>query len=60
LPSWFIYGSLDLNVIAAAQRFMSALASAKKVVEIAGASHVVMVSHPHEVAALIEQAASAQ
>jgi pimeloyl-ACP methyl ester carboxylesterase len=60
LPSWSIYGSLDKNVIPAAQRFMSARASAKKVVEIAGASHVVMVSLPHEVAALIEQAASAQ
>jgi len=60
LPSWFIYGSLDLNITPPAHRFMAERARAKKVVEVEGASHVVMVSHPHEVAALIEQAAAAK
>jgi pimeloyl-ACP methyl ester carboxylesterase len=58
LPSWFIYGSLDLNITPAAHRFMATRAGAKKTVEVKGGSHVVMISHPHEVAALIEQAAA--
>lgn len=60
LPSWFIYGSLDKNIPAAVHAFMATRADARQVMEIEGASHVVMISHPHEVAALIEQAASTQ
>ena len=60
LPSWFIYGSADKNIPPAVQPFMAARADARKVVELKGASHSVMVSHPHEVALLIEQAASAR
>jgi pimeloyl-ACP methyl ester carboxylesterase len=60
LPSWFIYGSADRNIPPAVQPFMAGRAGARKVVEINGASHSVMVSHPREVAALIEQAASAR
>ena len=59
LPSYVVYGSADRNIPAAAMRFMSDRAHARKVVEIPGASHAVMVSHPAEVAQLIEQAASA-
>ena len=57
LPSWFIYGKADKNIPAAAQDFMAKRAKSKKTVVIEGASHVVMTSHPTEVAALIEEAA---
>ncbi len=57
--SWFIYGSKDLAIPPAAIRFMADRAEARKTVVVPGASHVVMISHPHEVAALIEEAASA-
>lgn len=60
IPSWFIYGSADLNIPPAAQAFMAKRAHSRKTVVIEGASHVVMVSHPAEVAALIEQAARAK
>jgi pimeloyl-ACP methyl ester carboxylesterase len=40
--------------------FMAKRAQAVKTVAIEGASHAVMVSHPHEVASLIEDAASAE
>jgi pimeloyl-ACP methyl ester carboxylesterase len=58
LPSWSIYGSDDLNIPAAAMAWMADRAHARKTVVVPGASHVVMVSHPREVAALIQQAAS--
>lgn len=57
LPSWFIYGSADKNIPPAAIAYMAQRAAAKKTVEIAGASHVVMTSHPAEVTKLIEEAA---
>jgi len=59
IPSWFIYGDQDRNIPAAALDFMAKRAGAKKSLAIAGASHVVMLSHPHEVARLIEAAAAA-
>jgi pimeloyl-ACP methyl ester carboxylesterase len=40
--------------------FMAARAHARKTVVVKGASHMVMVSHPAAVAALIEAAASAR
>ncbi len=58
IPSWFIYGKADKNIPAAAQDFMARRAQAKQTVVVAGASHVVMTSHPAEVAALIETAAA--
>jgi pimeloyl-ACP methyl ester carboxylesterase len=58
LPSYMIYGSADRNIPAAAMKFMAERAHARKTVVVEGASHVVMISHPHEVAALIEDAAS--
>jgi pimeloyl-ACP methyl ester carboxylesterase len=57
LPSWFIYGSLDKNIPRSAQAFMAKRANARETIEVKGASHVVMISHPREVAALIERAA---
>lgn len=58
LPSYMIYGTADRNIPAAVMKFMAERAHARKTVEIAGASHAVMVSHPGEVTALIETAAS--
>lgn len=60
LPSYFIYGTGDKNIPAAALGFMAERAKSRKTVEIAGASHVVMSSHPAAVAKLIEEAAGAQ
>ena len=58
IPSWAVYGSADLNIPPAAMAFMADRMHARKTVVVQGASHVVMVSHPHEVAALIGQAAA--
>ena len=58
IPSWFIYGSLDKNIPAAAHAFMARRAGSKQTVEIAGASHVVMVSHPDALVKLIDQASA--
>jgi len=60
IPSWSVYGTADLNIPPAALAFMAERAHARKTVVIKDASHVVMVSHPAEVAALIEQAAQAK
>jgi pimeloyl-ACP methyl ester carboxylesterase len=59
LPSYVIYGSADLCIPPTLSKFMAERAKARKVVEIDGASHALMVSHPDEVASLIEDAASA-
>ncbi|UGQ46726.1 alpha/beta fold hydrolase [Massilia endophytica] len=58
LPSYFVYGSADRNIPLEALRFMARRAAAKDVVEVKGASHVVMVSHPDAVTKLIEEAAA--
>jgi pimeloyl-ACP methyl ester carboxylesterase len=60
LPSYFIYGTADKNIPAAALGFMAERAKSRKTVEIPGASHVVMTSHPAAVAKLIEEAAGAK
>lgn len=57
IPSWFVYGTGDLAIPPATHAFMAERAKARKTVVIEGGSHLVMVSHPAEVAALIEQAA---
>ncbi|PSB24426.1 alpha/beta hydrolase [Stenomitos frigidus ULC18] len=57
-PSWFIYGSRDLNIPAAAHAFMAKRANSKETIAVKGASHVVMLSHPDAVATLIEHAAT--
>lgn len=60
VPSWFIYGSLDKNIPAAAHSFMAKRARARETVEIQGSSHVVMLSHASDVVAIIERAALAK
>lgn len=57
IPSWTIYGDADLNIPPAAMAFMADRAKSKRTVVVKGASHVVMISHPDEVGALIEEAA---
>ena len=59
LPSYMIYGSSDRSIPPAVMQFMAERAHAVKTVVINGASHALMVSHPGEVTALIEEAASA-
>ena len=58
LPSYVIYGSADRNIPAAAMAFMAERAGARKTVAIENGSHALMVSHPAEVAAIIEDAAA--
>ena len=60
VPSYWIYGSADRNIPPAALKFMAERAHARETKVIEGASHVVMVSHPHEVASLIEDAARSE
>ncbi|QYE33292.1 alpha/beta hydrolase (plasmid) [Polymorphobacter sp. PAMC 29334] len=60
VPSWFVWGALDRNIPAALHAYMAKRAKARESVEIAGASHVVMISHSHEVSAMIERAAEAR
>jgi pimeloyl-ACP methyl ester carboxylesterase len=54
-----LFGSLDKNIPRAAHAFMAERASSKKTVEIKGASHVAMISHPDALVKLIEEAATA-
>ncbi|KUM27270.1 alpha/beta hydrolase [Mesorhizobium loti] len=58
IPSYAIYGSADRNIPPAVMKFMAERAHAVKTVVVEGASHALMVSHPREVTALIEDAAS--
>ena len=60
VPSWFVWGSLDRNIPAALHAFMAKRAKAREAIQVPGASHVVMISHPREVAAMIERAAIAR
>jgi pimeloyl-ACP methyl ester carboxylesterase len=57
IPSWFLYGSLDKNIPPAVHAFMAKRAGAKRAVEVKGASHVVMISHPDALVKLIDEAA---
>jgi pimeloyl-ACP methyl ester carboxylesterase len=56
IPSWSLIPTSDKNIPPAAQRFMAKRARAHTV-EIPGASHAVLVSHPNAVADLIVAAA---
>jgi pimeloyl-ACP methyl ester carboxylesterase len=57
VPSWFLFGELDHNIPAGAHQIMAARAKARGTVEIAGASHVVGISHPAETVRVILEAA---
>jgi pimeloyl-ACP methyl ester carboxylesterase len=60
LPSYAIYGSADRNIPPAVMSFMAKRARAVKTVVVEGGSHALTVSHPKEIASLIEDAASAK
>jgi pimeloyl-ACP methyl ester carboxylesterase len=55
-PSWMIVAAEDRTINPALERWYAARAKSQKV-EIEGASHSVYVSHPREVATVIEEAA---
>ena len=55
-PSWFVFGDADKNIPVEGLRFMAKRAGAIDTVEVAGASHSVMVSQPDAVASLIRDA----
>jgi pimeloyl-ACP methyl ester carboxylesterase len=59
IPSWFLYASLDKNIPPAVHAFMAKRAGAKEAVEIKGASHVVMMSHPDALVKMIDEATAA-
>jgi len=59
VPSWFIHGDADKNIPPAALRFMAQRAKSRHIREVKGASHVVMTSHPQDVAEMIVEAANA-
>ncbi len=56
-PSWMLVAGADRTINPQLERWYGARAKSH-VVEVAGASHCVYVSHPKEVAALIEEAAA--
>jgi len=58
VPSWFLIGSDDRVIPAALQRFEAERAGARRVLEIAGASHAAAVSQPGAVAELALEAAA--
>ena len=60
VPSWFLFGELDRNIPAGAHHIRAERAGARKTVEIAGASHVVGISHPDEALQIILEAATSQ
>jgi pimeloyl-ACP methyl ester carboxylesterase len=55
-PSWMVVAGSDRTINPELERWYAARAKSHKV-EVAGASHVVYISHPKEVAAVIEEAA---
>jgi pimeloyl-ACP methyl ester carboxylesterase len=59
IPSWFVFGDLDLNIPVALHRFMADRAAAKGVREVPGASHALSVSQPRAVTASILEAVDA-
>lgn len=59
LPSWFVWGSADLNIPAEALRYMADRANGRTRTEIPGAGHALTVSQPEAVAETILQAVAA-
>jgi len=55
-PSWMVVAGSDRTINPELERWYAARAKSHKI-EVAGASHVVYISHPKEVAAVIEEAA---
>lgn len=60
VPSYFVYGTADRNIPAAALGFMADRAESRKTLVVEGASHVVMTSNPDAVTKLVREALAAQ
>lgn len=58
LPSWFLFGSDDLNIPVAAHRFMAERAGSRRTVELAGGSHTVAIPEASTLVDLIREAAA--
>ncbi|WP_439673997.1 alpha/beta fold hydrolase [Embleya sp. MST-111070] len=58
IPSYGVVAGADKAIPPAVERWEYQRANARRVVEVPGASHVVMISHPDTVERLIEQAAT--
>jgi pimeloyl-ACP methyl ester carboxylesterase len=56
-PSWMLVAGSDRAINPELERWYATRAKSR-MIEVAGASHAVYVSHPKEVAVLIEQAAT--
>jgi pimeloyl-ACP methyl ester carboxylesterase len=56
-PSWMVVATKDRTINPDLERWYATRAKSHKI-EVAGASHCVYISHPKEVAALVEEAAS--
>ncbi|MFE9598149.1 alpha/beta fold hydrolase [Streptomyces hokutonensis] len=59
IPVWGLVAGQDKAIPPACERWMYNRANARKIVEVPGSSHVVMLSHPRIVAGLIDDAAKA-
>jgi pimeloyl-ACP methyl ester carboxylesterase len=57
VPSWAIYGDADKNIPPEGLAWMAKRADAEETIVVKDASHVVMISHPEDVAKIIEDAA---
>jgi pimeloyl-ACP methyl ester carboxylesterase len=60
LPSWFLIGEDDRVIPPTLQHFMAERAGARRTIEIPGASHAALVSHPDEAAQQILEAAASR
>jgi pimeloyl-ACP methyl ester carboxylesterase len=58
VPSWFLIGEEDHIIPAALQHYMAERARAHRTVEVPGASHVALVSHPRATAHMVLEAAA--
>src|SRR4051812_38751314 len=58
VPSWFLIGEEDRIIPAALQHYMAQRARAHRTVEVPGASHVALVSHPWATAHMVLEAAA--
>ncbi|MBL7258169.1 alpha/beta fold hydrolase [Paractinoplanes lichenicola] len=59
IPSWFLFGSDDLNIPVAALRFMAERAGSRRTVELAGGSHTVAMPEAAQLVELIGEASGA-
>lgn len=59
IPSWFLFGSDDLNIPAAVHRFMAERAGSRRTVELEGGSHTVAIPEAAKLVELIKEAAGA-